>query len=88
VLTIDHKRIGKSKMAVREDFLVRFEFDDEIGDVLLLIDCEDEDFKVFEIPLRVPANIAVVKAVGRRVRFYPSCHGSLSLQAGTVRSSL
>src|SRR5262245_7224155 len=74
VLTIDDKRIGKSKVTVREDLFVRFEFDDEIGDVLLLIDCEDEDLKVFEITHRPPANIAVVEAVGCWLRFDGSCH--------------
>src|SRR5262249_54765925 len=82
VLAIDDERIGESKVAVREDLLVRFELDDEIGDVPSLVDREDEDFEVFEVTQRPPANVAVVKTVGSGLRLDGSCHGSFSL-AGT-----
>jgi hypothetical protein len=49
MLAVNNEGVGKGEMAVQKDLLVRFEFDDEIGDVLFLIDREDGDHEVFEV---------------------------------------
>src|SRR6185436_9782702 len=78
MLTVDDKGVGQGQVAVQEDLLIGFEFDDKIGDVLLLINRKDEDLKVLEVTQRAPLNIAVVEAIGSCLGFDSSCHNSFS----------
>lgn len=87
MLTVNDKGVGEGEMAMQEDLLVRFKFDNEIGDVLGLIDREDEDHEVLEVTQRTPLHIAVIEAIGWCVGFNGSCHSSFSLLIGIMTRS-
>src|SRR5215813_5814452 len=82
MFAVEDEGVGEGEMPVQKDLFVGCEFDNEVGDVLLLIDGEYGDHEVFEVTELAPLDITVVEAVGGCQGCDGGRYGSFSLPLG------